>query len=126
MPQGGWPGAHPMRPDGQPGPSGKHMAMLRGWNARCLSLITRNEIRDECREPEMDLVLHLRKRRLRWVGHLLREGEGFLARRALAELFRLKVGGSILMDAPPCSSFDELVVLASDRESWRLSVHALI
>ena len=52
----------------------------------------------------------------------------FLARRALAELLRLggKVGGSILMDAPPCSSFDELVVLASDRESWRLSVHALI
>ena len=74
----------------------------------------------------MDLVLHLRKRRVRWVGHLLREEEGFLARRALAELFRLRVGGSILMDAPPCSSFDELVVLASDRESWRLSVHALI
>ena len=71
----------------------KHMAMLKGWNARCLSLITRNEIRDECREPAMDLVLHLRKRRLRWVGHLLREEEGFLARRALAELFRLKVGG---------------------------------
>ena len=62
----------------------KHMAKLRGWNARCLymSLITGNEIRDECREPEMDLVLHLRKRRLRWVGHLLREEGGFLARRA--------------------------------------------
>ena len=53
-------------------------------------------------------------------------GGGLPSEEGPRRVVSLKGGGSILMDAPPCSSFDELVVLASDRESWWLSVHALI
>ena len=89
--------------------------------------ITGREIWEECRAPSFDLVRHLKQRRLEWVGKTLRREESFLARRSLKELFSLNsIEGSVLMNAPVCKSFDELVDLARDTESWKLRVREII
>ena len=46
---------------------------LRGWNARCLAVITGREISQEHRHPTFDLVAKLRARRLKWAGQILRQ-----------------------------------------------------
>lgn len=102
---------------------------LNGWNARCLSIITGRNIREEATEPSYHLVNRIRTRRLRWLGHVLRESEGHLVRQVLTKYIADKLNdypaGSILMDAPIHVSLDELVELAYDREQWNLSVNAI-
>ena len=44
----------------------KTLALLRGWNARCLAAITGRSFRDENVDPVFDLVSRLRSRGLRW------------------------------------------------------------
>ena len=48
-------------------------ASLKGWNARCLHVITDREIKDEHRHPTFNLDHALRARRLRWAGQILRK-----------------------------------------------------
>ena len=68
------------------------------------------------------IVTHVRRRRLEWLGHLLRhEDENRLIYKGLADMYELKrkIGGTILLDAPSTSTFAELVDIASDRKEWR-------
>jgi hypothetical protein len=53
----------------------KIKAKIRGWNARCLSLITGRGYRDETVEPSFGALSRLRSRRLRWAGQILRAEE---------------------------------------------------
>ena len=105
---------------------------LRGWNARCLVLITGRDYREETVDPSFDLVARLRSRRLRWAGHILRQEETSLLRRVfLAQLEQaLEQGGirpgSLIMDAPPFETVEELTVLAEDRDEWRCWVKMLL
>ena len=73
-------------------------------------------------------------RRLRWVGHVLRKDDSRYPKQALAALFEmvgpesLHLSGSLLMDAPKCSSFSELVSLAGahgNHPEWDELVRAL-
>ena len=118
---------------------------LRGWNGKHLAIITREELEDpedpelfrssirlQTRQPEFDLVALLRVRRLRWVGHILRQPESFLTRRVLMQFNTIYPEGypegSLLMDAPPHDRVSELVELAGDRAdytTWKLYVKAL-
>jgi hypothetical protein len=109
------------------------MASLRGWCARCVSKVTGRSIREECVDPTYPLVLKVRARRLRWLGHILRSHEGHLVRRVLMAQCQqcLMDGaaypvGSIMMDAPPHESMAELVEIAEDRSKWRGLVHDIL
>jgi hypothetical protein len=110
----------------------KIQSKLKGWNARCLAVITGREIADECRTPSFDLVSRLRSRRLRWAGHILRSEESSLLRRMLLATAEQDLvsgapkSGGLLMDAPSFASTEQLLELAEDREAWRHAVHVLL
>lgn len=96
------------------------MKKIGGWNARCLSIITGNEIRDERIRPSVDVIKDMRMSRLRWLGHILRLDEDRLLRKVVLALAKRRIEGkpiptgSILMDAPLHDSLEELVELAGD------------
>ena len=101
--------------------------MLNGFNSRCLHTITRRSHRDTATNPAYDLVLAIRKRRLRYAGHVLRMNPNRLVRRTLAAY----VGGgssvpegSLLQDCVQ-ASFDELTTLAMNRSLWNQRVNKL-
>ena len=66
----------------------------------------------------------IRRRRLSWLGHILRmrndsEGKERLVKTAVRVQRDMGVGGSLLMDAPRHTSFAELITLAEDRQKWK-------
>ena len=89
-------------------------------------VITRKTVYDETKEPTMDLIRYLRALRLKWVGHVLRRGEGFPARRAMMMEQQPYEEGSILKNTPKHGSMAELIELhvAEDRGKWRLEVNS--
>jgi hypothetical protein len=109
----------------------KVKAKIRGWNARCLALITGRDYREETVEPSFDMLARLRSRRLRWAGHILRAEESNLLRRVLLAQTEqdLRSGcrakGGLLMDVQ-YSSMEELLSLAEDRDVWRSMVTELL
>jgi hypothetical protein len=108
--------------------SEKIKAKLRGWNARCLSVITERGFREETVEPSFDLVARLRSRRLRWAGHILRLEESSLLRKVLLAQSQVegKGSGGLLADAPAFETIEDLLELAQDRDGWREVVQALL
>jgi hypothetical protein len=105
---------------------------LRGWCARCLSIMTGRSIRDETVDPSFDLVSRLRSRRLRWAGHILRLEEASLIRRVLLATVQRDLDrgsteeGGLLADAPAFSTVGELLELAQERFEWGRAVRALL
>ena len=106
---------------------------MKGWNARCLAIITGREISEECRKPTYDLVKKLRARRLRWAGQVLRED---LNQSLIKQVLLAIVGHdletntkikrwSLLMDAPHFASTEELQRLAADEHGWASRVRDL-
>ena len=69
-----------------------------------------------------NLVRHLRARRLRWLGHILRMKEGRLLRKVVCAKAQPYPEGSIFMDTPRHSSMDRLIKLASNRKLWSAMV----
>ena len=64
-------------------------ASLRGWNTRCLAIITGREHSQEHRHPTFDLIAKLRARRLKWAGQILRsEPEDSLVHQVLVTAAR--------------------------------------
>ena len=70
----------------------------------------------------LNLILKIRQRRLRWVGHILRQGPGHITYTALATQSLRNMEGNLLMDAPPHNHLDDLVHLAMDRAAWSAMV----
>ena len=110
---------------------------LNGWCSRCLSRITGKTPREEAsaRTQTMCLPGRIRYRRMKWLGHLLRNDPGDLTRQLLLRYAEVEargmisVEGSILMDAPAYNTKDQLVALAGGngsekereeaRKTWR-------
>ena len=86
---------------------------LRGWNTRCLAVITGREISQEHRPPTFDLIAKLRARRLKWAGQILRrEPEDSLIHQVqMAAAMRDLAAGnnrkSLLMDAEEYPSAED-------------------
>ena len=105
---------------------------LRGWCARCLSVMTGRSIRDETVEPSFDLVSRLRSRRLRWAGHILRLEEASLIRRVLLAIVARDLDrgsseeGGLLADAPAFNTVEQLLELAADKAGWQKAVRELL
>ena len=96
---------------------------LRGWNGRCLAIITTgscepDQIRLQTEYPVFNMVGHLRVRRLRWLGHVLRMDESRLLRQVLLKFNVIYPNGypegSILMDAPSHEKIRDLIPRAGD------------
>ena len=101
--------------------------MINGFNSRCLHVITNADYRETATNPEFDLLLAIRRRRLRYLGHIFRMDAGRLVRRALAAYVhggeQVPVG-SLLEDCEP-SLFEDLARIAWDRQGWQRRVEAL-
>ena len=84
------------------------MRSVNRFNSRCLHIITGQDYRVTATAPEYDLLLAIRQRRLRYLGHILRKPESRVVRRALVALF---------MD---CQTMEmhQLVALAQRRGAW--------
>ena len=110
----------------------KTISKIRGWNARCLAVMTGRDFREETVSPTFDLISRLRSRRLRWAGHILRMEDSSLLKRVLLEQVKKELeqsqreDGGLLMDAAEFKSVEELVDLAQDRKSWRSRVLDLL
>ena len=107
--------------------STRAMRQINGANSRMLARFTKKSIPQEARpwSTSFDLVLSIRKRRLRWLGHILRAGKEQPAYQAVMEQSTQGRSGNLLMDAPIFHSIDQLAQTACDREYWRALVRNL-
>lgn len=86
-----------------------------------LARFTDNSIPQEARAATttFNLVKHIRIRRLKWMGHILRAGPDRITYQSVEEQRRLALPDNLLMDAPNHNSLAELAVRAKDRAAWR-------
>ena len=99
----------------------KTLAALNGANARCLARITGKDSHAEVSERSRtyDLVGAVRRRRYRWLGHILRMPGDRLLKEAVKVQFRRGLRGNMFMDVDPGLSFKEIEKLAQDRDLWK-------
>ena len=101
--------------------------MLNGLNSRCLYIITNLDYRVTATNPSFNLVLAIRRRRLRYLGHILRMDTNLLLRRTLKAYVHggeQLPEGSLLEDCARIP-FEDLADLARDRKRWRKTVRKL-
>ena len=106
------------------------MRALNGANSQMLSRITGESVRSQARSETAvyDLVKNIRKRRLRWLGKILRGDET----RLLFEAMKVQyyehgegVKGTLFMDSPASDSFEELILTANDKIHWKSREHGI-
>ena len=91
---------------------------VNGFNSRCLHVITGDHYRDTALNPAYDLLGAIRKRRLRFLGHILRMDPHRLLRQTLFAYVDSRPAGSLLHGCGHLT-MDELVDMARDRSVWR-------
>ena len=101
--------------------------MINGFNSRCLHVITGEDYRVTATTPVYDLVLAVRKRCMRYLGHVLRLPPDRIVRRSLIAL--VKGGthypeGSLFSDCER-ENLRELLGIAKNRSAWRAKVASL-
>ena len=96
-----------------------------GFNSRCLHIITGKNYSETATNPDLNLLLKIRKRRLRYLGHVLRmEDQRLVKRTLLAYVYPTPPPGSLLDDCNG-KSVDTLIELAADRKRWSSLVNNL-
>ena len=91
------------------------------------SVITKSDIHEMASSPPFDLNLTIRKRRLRYLGHILRMEPDRLVRRTLMALTEGGTNfpeGSLFMDVQN-KSIEELECLAKDKRRWKFLADGL-
>ena len=92
---------------------------INGFNSRCLSLVLKRDIHELASDPPFNLILTIRKRRLRYLGHVLRMDSERLVVKILTAFTR----GVIMHPSGSLFSHDEhvpiqeLFRLASDKDT---------
>ena len=106
--------------------SNRTKARINGANSRMLSRFTGKSAHEESskRSQTFDLVSAIRKRKLQWLGHLLRLKKDRMGRERLVKLairvqFKKGMMTNMLSDAPITKTFEELEALAADRRGWK-------
>ena len=100
---------------------------LNGLNSRCLHVITKKHYRETATHPVFNLLLSIRKRRLRFLGHVLRMSNTRLLKKTLFAYVHGGAdvpAGSLMMDCEGLSLRD-LEDLAHDRAQWKSMVDNL-
>ena len=97
------------------------MRQINGANSKMLARITGNSIPHEARPMTctFNLVQSIRKRRLKWLGDILRAGPERLTYQAVEEQRRMNLPGNLLMDAPPHTTLEALAAKARDIGLWK-------
>ena len=82
-------------------------AIINGVNARCLNRITGRVVHVEAsaRTRTYDLVGDIRKRKYKWLGHILRMDRSRLVKHAVAVQFVRNRHGNMFMDVPTHFSY---------------------
>ena len=100
------------------------MKALNGANSKMLARITGETVQSQARSAtaRFDVVKNVRKRRLIWLGKLLRQSQqDRLIHDALkAQYAELASGikGTLWMDTPPHDHLDELTMMATQKTYW--------
>ena len=95
------------------------------WGVSMVSRVTGRNVRDEVSSRSIttnfDLLLHIRKMRLKWLGDILRNhwGSNNLLMHAVCMQHHMKMEGNILMDAPRHETMDQLTTMARDKAFWQ-------
>ncbi len=100
---------------------------INGFNSRCLHVMTGEHYRETATAPAYDLVLAVRKRRLRYLGHVLRMPADRMVRCALRALVSDAVKyptGSLFSDCQGVA-LPQLVAMAANCAIWRAKVASL-
>ena len=100
------------------------LAKLNGANAANLHRFTGKTRVEESRSATCtyNLCDDVRRRRLVWLGHILRMDNKRLVYKAARVQHESGSGGNLFLDAPTHKSFDELVKLACVRKYWKAYV----
>ena len=102
--------------------------ILNGFNSRCLHVIIGEEYRVTAVSPAYKLLLSVRQRRLRYLGHLLRLPHDSVVRITLIAMAgggNRYPEGSLFMDCQG-SELKDLETLAVNRTAWRSKVATLV
>ena len=96
-------------------------AKINGANARCLCRFTGKDAHQEasCRTRTFDLVMAIRRRRFKWLGHLLRLKGKRLVKLATRVQFDMDSEGGMFMDLPADLTYDDICALAQERTTWK-------
>ena len=100
---------------------------INGYNSRCLHVMTGEHYRETATAPAYDLVLAVRRRRLRYLGHVLRMPSDRMVRCALMALVTDTShypSGSLLSDCQGIA-LPQLEAMASSRSMWHAKVASL-
>ena len=92
------------------------------FNSRFLHVMTGEHYRETATAPAYDLVLAVRRRRLRYLGHVLRMPTDRMVRCALMALV---IDGSHYPSGSQGIALPQLVAMASSRSMWRAKVASL-
>ena len=93
---------------------------INGFNSRCLHVITGDSYRNTATNPPFDLVLAIRRRRMRFLGHVMRMKKDRLVRRTFEAYVnggRGAPAGSLLDDSSE-KSLHTLARVAQNRGRW--------
>ena len=99
----------------------KVMRKLNNINSLMLSSITGRTVQEEARSitSSFDLVRHIRVRRFRWLGEILRMHPDRLIFKSIVFQYEKGYGGSLTMDVPQHSDLTHLIQLARDKTFWK-------
>ena len=100
---------------------------INGFNSRCLHIVTGEHYRETATAPAYDLVLAVRRCRLRYLGHVLRMLADKMVRCALMALVSDSVmypTGSLFSDCQGVA-LPQLVAMAANRVMWNAKVASL-
>jgi hypothetical protein len=101
--------------------------MINGFNSRCLHVITKKHYRETATNPDFDLVLSIRQRRLRYLGHIMRMPPDRLVRRTLKAYVdggATRPEGSLFDDCVDLP-FEDIADLARKKDEWESTVKNL-
>jgi len=93
------------------------MRKLNNVNSLMLSSITGRTVQEEARSTtsSFDLVRHIRVRRFRWLGEILRMNPDRLIFKSIVFQYVNGHGGSLVMDVPQHNDLSHLTQIARDK-----------
>ena len=97
------------------------MRKFNGTNSQMFSRITDNDVLTEARSStsSFDVVKHIRVRRPRWLGQILRGNQGRLLFKSMECQHDMRNPGNLFMDAPPHVNLQDLVNQSYDKNFWK-------
>ena len=100
---------------------------INGFNSRCLSTITGKDFRETATHPDFNNIISaIMRRRLQFVGHILRiDSQRLLRRTFIAIISSSPRPSGSLLHGLVSMTLDEIISLASNRRDWSRQINSL-